>query len=252
MFVDSRVAGEAASLCLMGLRTRLDVFSTALLSPLGVSQLVACGGSAGGGGSGGLGSGSTGTGGASPNTAGTNSGTTGLGGSGLGGSGLGGSGLGGSGLGGSGLGGSAGDVHGGASNLAGYGQGAANTAGNEQGGASSAGAPSSGGAGMTLNRFPCRNPKDLGNGLVQCDGFKHRQKAQTCASHVPRPDSNPYGTGCKSDAECTEKAHGFCDTDPSSGEGTVCQYAAYRATNAKRVSGASAETPSEPVSGRTA
>ena len=221
----------------MGLRTRLDVFSTALLSALGVSQLVACGGSAAGGGSGGLGSGNAGTGGASPNTAGTNSGNTGLGGSGLGGSGLG---------------GGADDVHGGASNLAGYGQGAANTAGNEQGGASSAGAPSSGGAGTTLNRYPCQNPKDLGNGLVQCDGFKHRQKAQTCASHVPRPDSNPYGTGCKSDAECTEKAHGFCDTDPSSGEGTVCQYAAYRATNAKRVSCASAETPSEPASGRTA
>jgi len=198
----------------MGLRTRLDVFSTALLSALGVSQLVACGGSAAGGSSGGLGSGNAGTGGASPNTAGTNSGNTGLGGSGLGGSGLGGSGLG----------GGADDVHGGASNLGGYGQGAASTAGNQQGGASSAGAPSSGGAGMTLNRFPCRNPKDLGNGLVQCDGFKHRQKAQTCASHVPRPDSNPYGTQCKSDAECTEKAHGFCGTDPSSGEGTVCQY----------------------------
>ncbi|HEY0465412.1 MAG TPA: ferritin-like domain-containing protein, partial [Polyangiaceae bacterium] len=152
----------------MKLRTRLDLFSAALLSALGATQLVGCGGSA--------------------VVPGTNPG--------------------------------GGDAGAGST-------GGANTAGNGQSGAATAGAVGTAGAGAGANRFPCQNPNDLGNGLIQCTGFKHRPAALTCASHVPRsePVANPEMTGaCKVDADCTDKPYGWCGSGGGEIGGTYCNY----------------------------
>ncbi|MES1173668.1 MAG: ferritin-like domain-containing protein [Myxococcales bacterium] len=140
----------------MKLRTRLDVFSATLLSALGASSVVACGGTF------------------TPGSAGAPGG--------------------------------GGSSDAGAGNVAG----APSSAGASSAGASSAGASSSGGG---SNHFPCKNPKDLGNGLIQCDGFQHRAQDTTCASSLPRPEPVPSSSPaaqCKMDADCTEKPHGWC------------------------------------------
>ncbi|HYQ02794.1 MAG TPA: ferritin-like domain-containing protein [Polyangiaceae bacterium] len=166
----------------MKLRTRLDVFSTALLSALGATQLMACGGTAivTGAGSGGSGS-------------------------------------------------ISGESTGGESMAAGSGQGGASAAGGSgQGGAGIGGTPSTGGAGPVSNPYPCKNPKALGNGVIQCEsGFVHRQSVQTCTSQVPRPDpvANPAMVGeCKVDADCKEKPYGWCTTSFGDVIGTYCNY----------------------------
>ena len=158
----------------MKLRTRLDVFSAALLSALGASSVVACGGtfkSDSGGSPGGGGSDAAG--------AGTTAGAT---------------------------------------NTAGAGGSVS------RGGASNGGASNGGGS----NHFPCKNPKDLGGGLIQCDGFMHRVEATTCASSLPRPEPYPTPTPtaqCKMDADCTDKPHGWCG-EPGGGQvpGPYCNY----------------------------
>lgn len=147
----------------MKLRTRLDLFSAALLSALGASPLVACGGAA----------------------------TIDNG----------------------------GDAGASSAGAPGAGAGGRAQAGSSQGGAASAGAPSGGassaGASGGGNKYPCKNPKDLGNGIITCDGFDHRPEAVTCKSSVPRPgkiDPPPGGGAgsCDEDADCTEKPYGFC------------------------------------------
>ena len=150
----------------MKLRTRLDLVSAALLSALGASQVVACGGTAlvsdGGGG-------------------GSNGGAVGH------------------------NGGSAGSI--------------------ASAGAAHAGA-SSGGA--TGNQFPCKNPMDTGDGVIQCDGFTHRPKATTCTSKVPRPEpfANPSPEAqCKQDSDCTQHPYGWCGNgDGGQIPGPYCIY----------------------------
>jgi hypothetical protein len=154
----------------MNFRTRLDVFSTALLSALGATQLLACGGSA-----------------VAPVT------------------------------------GSAGGVSGGGASSGGAAQG-----GSGQSGASTGGAPGAAGSpGTGVNRYPCQNPVDLGNGLIRCDGFSHRQAALTCASRVPRPEPvNPAPSAqCNLDADCTDKPLGWCGNSNAMGiTFTQCNY----------------------------
>jgi hypothetical protein len=157
----------------MKLRTRLDVFSAALLSALGASQVIACGGSALGGGP----SGEAG----SPGSAG--SGTAGAA--------------------------SAGADAGGNS---GAGTAGSGTAGSGTAGAAHAGASSGGGTGDG-NHFPCKNPKELGGGLIQCDGFTHRTTSGTCDSKIPRPDPYPNpspSAQCKLDSDCAAQPYGWC------------------------------------------
>ncbi|MET0791881.1 MAG: ferritin-like domain-containing protein, partial [Polyangiaceae bacterium] len=167
----------------MKLRTRLDVFSTALLSALGASSVVACGGTfTSGGGAGGAG-----------NTAGATD-------------------------------------DGGATARAGADPGGSNSGGTTTGGATtSGGAPTTGGAatGGGANHFPCQNPKDLGNGLIQCDNFTHRAEATTCASSVPRPEPFPNSSPtaeCKQDSDCTEKPNGWCGSFGGMALGPYCIY----------------------------
>jgi len=157
----------------MKLRTRLDVFSTALLSALGATQLVACGGSA---------ALTTGSGGGSGDT--SSAGASG-------------------------------------SSAAG-----SSAAGSAPGGAGPVGVAGSAGAGS--NKYPCANPRDLGNGLIQCDGFKHRQEAGMCTSLVPRPEEVPDRTldmtsPCKFDADCKEHPYGWC-SNISQGIESFCAY----------------------------
>src|SRR6478736_93715 len=172
----------------MVLRTRLDLFGAALLSALGATQL-ACGGRAA--------TRFENSGGSSdPGAAGS---TTEQGGSDMGGSSMGG----------------------------------ASAAGSNTGGASNGGsAPSAGSAGAAgppppPNQFPCKNPKDQGNGLIECDGFVHRQAAVKCASHVPRADPLPNlnpNAACKYDAECTADLYGYCERSSTSPEFSYCAY----------------------------
>ena len=158
----------------MKLRTRFDLFSAALLSALGASQ-VACGG----------------------NAMVSAGGQAGSGGSGAGRSGLGGASTGGASTGG----------------VAGSGQSGAATAG------------TLGNAGADANQYPCLNPQDLGHGFVQCDGFKHRTKADTCTSLVPRPDAaNPGMVGmCQVDTDCKDEPYGWC-TSGGQLPDTYCRY----------------------------
>ncbi len=147
----------------MKLRTRLDLVSAALLSALGASSVVACGGTFTGG-EGGPGGGSAGAG----NAAGAPSAGAG---------------------------------------------GRIGVAGAGAGGAPSGGAPS-GGAGGGQNQHPCLNPKDLGNGVIQCDGFTHRTETATCPSKLPRPEAVPAQQPmpeCAYDADCTAHPNGYCD-----------------------------------------
>ncbi|MEI9953655.1 MAG: ferritin-like domain-containing protein [Pseudomonadota bacterium] len=177
----------------MKLRTRLDVFSTALLSALGATQLVACGGSAalttGSGG----GSGDTSSAGASGSSA---AGSNAAGSSAAG------------------------------SSAAGSSAAGSSAAGSAPGGAGPVGVAGSAGAGN--NKYPCANPRDLGNGLIQCDGFNHRQEPGMCASLVPRPEAVPdhspdMMSQCKFDADCKEHPYGWC-SNISQGNESFCAY----------------------------
>ena len=178
----------------MKLRTRLDLFSAALLSALGASSVVACGGSAftetanGSGGTGNTGAGGN------NNAAGSHSAGTG---------------------GTVAIAGSAGTSH-----VAG-----ASNGGSSNGGSSNGGSSNNGGA---TNHFPCKNPKDIGNGVIECDGFSHRPTSGECQSKLPRatPYPNPpVGATCKADSDCTEKPHGWCGQG-SGGQipGPYCNY----------------------------
>ena len=166
----------------MKLRTRLDLFSAALLSALGASSVVACGGTFSGGPAGGPGGGSNA---GAGNTAGTTSAGAG-----------------------------------GRTDSAGAG-------GAASGGAPSGGAPSGGAAGGT-NNHPCKNPKDLGDGLIQCDGFTHRTETVTCPSKLPRPEPVPSQQPmpqCTYDKDCTAQPYGWCGVG-SGGQvpGPFCNY----------------------------
>jgi len=167
----------------MKLRTRLDWFSTALLSALGTTQLVACGGTA--------------------VTAGEDGGSSGR------------------------PSGAAGATTG-AAGTPPVSAGGTSSGGGSSGGADtvSAGASSTAGAGASapVNPYPCQKPVDLGNGFIQCDGFKHRPAEGKCTSHVPRPEpiANPTMLGCSQDADCTDKPYGWCGY--GQGNGGFCNY----------------------------
>ena len=121
-------------------------------------------------------------------------------------------------------GGSAGSSTIGGASTGGASTGGSSAAGSAQGGAASGGTVGSAGAGA--NKYPCENPKDLGGGLIQCTGFKHRLAVASCVSHVPRPEPvpNPDMTGpCKVDADCTDKPYGWCGSGGEIG-GTYCNY----------------------------
>ena len=159
----------------MKLRTRLDVFSTALLSALGATQLVACGGSA---------ALTTASGGASGDTS--------------------------------------------SAGASGSSTGGTSAAGSAPAGSGPVAVAGSAGAGAGANKFPCESPRDLGNGVIECDGFKHRQEPGTCASLVPRPEEVPdHSVGmisqCKFDADCKEHAYGWC-SNISQGNESYCAY----------------------------
>lgn len=167
----------------MKLRIRLDVFSTALLSALGASSVVACGGTF----TPGSGSGPNGGGGSPTGSAGTP--------------------------------GVAGNE-----SFAG-----SDNAGASQGGSSAGGATYGAGSGGMPNSYPCKNPRDLGRGVIQCDDFIHRTESKTCGSKLPRPEPypNPAATAqCKQDADCTDKPNGWCGDAESGGGllGPFCQY----------------------------
>ncbi|HXK20825.1 MAG TPA: ferritin-like domain-containing protein, partial [Polyangiaceae bacterium] len=64
--------------------------------------------------------------------------------------------------------------------------------------------------------FACKDATVVGNGFEQCaDGAVHRAKAVECASTLPRPPTRAPmpGDQCASDADCTEKPHGYCDVN---------------------------------------
>ncbi|MEI9954484.1 MAG: ferritin-like domain-containing protein [Pseudomonadota bacterium] len=175
----------------MKLRTRLDRFSATLLSALAAAEGVACGGSAvfSAADPGGAGGGSSGNAGAGGAGA-ADAGTSGE-----------------------------------DSGQSGASTGGARVAGSGQGGAPSAGAPGSAGAGP--HPYPCTNPQDLGNGFVQCDGFKHRSSRETCTSRVPRPEEmpNPRMLGrCSFDADCTDKPYGWCNASGAQIGSNYCEY----------------------------
>ncbi|MET0794123.1 MAG: ferritin-like domain-containing protein [Polyangiaceae bacterium] len=147
----------------MKLRSRLDEFSTALLSALGASSVIACGGAYA----------------ADP-----------------------------------------GSEFGGAGNTAG--------ATTNNGGSNTSGGTTTG---TGTNRYPCKDPNDLGNGLIECDAFTHRMAAKTCTSPLPRPEpipSSPLTAACTLDSQCTEKPHGWCASAGSGGSWTpgttYCDY----------------------------
>jgi hypothetical protein len=177
----------------MRLRSRLDVFSAALLSALGASQIVACGGSAfTGDGIGGAPSGGRG-----------GDGAAGLGAAGSGAAGAG---------------------------VAGSDAGGTSSGGASSGGTSNGGT-SGGGAGGSPNKYPCLHPNDLGNGLTSCDGFTHRDAPSMCMTSVPRPEpvpSMPPSAQCQSDADCTAQPYGWCASDGRPpgfpGPGPFCAY----------------------------
>ena len=154
----------------MKLRTNLEPLRFALWSALGITHLVACGGTAvvNGGGAGTSSGGSSGMGvaGSGPSTGGQSTGG--------------------------------------------------------QSGAPTAGALGIGGA---SNRYPCANSQSANNdGFVQCDGFQHREQAQACASHIPRPEPVAHtGAGCNFDADCNEKPYGWC-SNFSQGNDAYCVY----------------------------
>ena len=80
-------------------------------------------------------------------------------------------------------------------------------------GGGTAGVAQGGSGGGAVNRFPCNNPRDLGGGLIQCDGFRHRETSGTCPSKVPRSDQHlaiSPTAECKTDADCTAKPYGVC------------------------------------------
>jgi hypothetical protein len=200
----------------MKLRTRLDVFSAALLSALGATQVVACGGSATL--SPGDPKGSAGDGSGNANSGGTSAGSATSGGTSAGNATSGGTSAGNATSGGTG----AGSATSGGTSSGGASSGGASTGGSGQSGAGNAGSAGTGSG----NRFPCTNPKDLGNGLIQCDGFKHRKQAGTCASQLPRPDAIPdpgMVAACKFDADCTAEPHGWC-AGPIQGNIASCEY----------------------------
>jgi rubrerythrin len=70
---------------------------------------------------------------------------------------------------------------------------------------------------------------DVGSGVISCDGFMERQKVETCASKLPRPEPYPNAPAdaqCKSDADCTASPHGWCGNGPNFGglPGPYCNY----------------------------
>ena len=85
-----------------------------------------------------------------------------------------------------------------------------------------------GGAGTISNQYPCKNPKDLGNGVIFCDGFTHLDHTQTCESHVPRSEPVTPTVGvaqCKLDSDCKEQAYGWCGASNNvQVPGIFCQY----------------------------
>jgi hypothetical protein len=177
----------------MKLRTRLDVFSAALLSALGASQIVACGGSA-----------FTGDG----NSGASSGGRGGDGAAGLGTAGLGAAG----------------------SGTAGAGVAGSGTGGTSSGGASNGGA-TNGDAGGSPNKYPCLHPNDLGNGLISCDGLTHRNAPSMCMTSVPCTEPGPTmspSAQCESDADCTAKPYGWCASGGQlpgpPGPGPFCEY----------------------------
>jgi len=187
----------------MKLRSRLDVFSATLLSALGATQLVACGGTsvftssdAAGAGSGGSGN--------APGSAGSNPGGSGN-----------------------------------SAGVSGFNTAGSTAAGSGNGGTSSGGTTGSAGgggvgasAGATNNHFPCKNPHDEGNGFVQCDDFRHRREAGTCTSHVPRANPVPTESAstCTYDTDCTAKPHGWCQPNIQIA-GSSCNYGCVQDTD---------------------
>src|SRR5690606_20287999 len=74
-----------------------------------------------------------------------------------------------------------------------------------------------------VNPYPCDNPmpvmvNGVDTGQVRCDnGFTHRATVVTCENLTPRMEPNPaceMGSGCASDADCTDRPFGHCEVVP--------------------------------------
>ena len=111
-------------------------------------------------------------------------------------------------------------------------------------------AASDAGGGVDAQTIACKTSSDLlvngmPTGFATCDDITHRVAKVTCPNLLPRaqmmhPASTTTVENCKSDADCTAKAHGYCDhssgligsswfcnygclTDQDCGAGFVCQ-----------------------------
>ncbi|HEY2901885.1 MAG TPA: hypothetical protein VGL59_14980 [Polyangia bacterium] len=114
----------------------------------------------------------------------------------------------------------------------------------------SGGAVADAGGGADAQTTACKTSSDvlvngMPTGFATCDNIIHRVAKVTCPNLLPRTQmAHPASPGtvenCKSDADCTAKAHGYCDyssgftgsswfcdygclTDQDCGAGFVCQ-----------------------------
>ena len=104
------------------------------------------------------------------------------------------------------------------------------SAGTSSGGSTSGGAAGSG----AKTKFPCTNPvaivvdgKDTGYDTCAA-GEVRRREVKACPSLVPRTTACSSGSttdGCKLDADCKDKANGFCESTANfGGLGCACLY----------------------------
>jgi hypothetical protein len=207
----------------MTLDPRLSAFRTALLAALGLSPFVACGGSTSNdpGGPEEAGSGPEATGGRATPTGGVPA----LGGGPASG-GVSSGGVSSGGRGGRGGTGGAPPVVGGKANAGAGGMATAGSPPVTGGRAPVGGEAGMGGATRTFECLPPTTARPAGGTtsivapkpepFVECDGgWRHRPVAQECPSQLPRNDEIPAGggaDGCTSDADCSERPHGWCAT----------------------------------------
>lgn len=98
------------------------------------------------------------------------------------------------------------------------GAGAGGSAGGAAGAAGGSATGAGGAGGVVTLPTPCPNPIETepGSGTVRCDnGLVHRPTPGTCPAYVPNTDvipasRFPNGDECFTDAECSERALGYC------------------------------------------
>ncbi|HEX2870847.1 MAG TPA: ferritin-like domain-containing protein [Polyangiaceae bacterium] len=102
--------------------------------------------------------------------------------------------------------------------------------GSALGGSATGGAKATGG-GNSGNAFPCNNPVPVAPGYERCaNGTIHRVAIEACTSSLPRPAPSVAlpGGNCETDADCTEKPHGYCNVTAGAGAGAgagaYCSY----------------------------